>query len=413
VTGRQGLDVLSCRSEERPAEKTEPARQHGERLQRLLDTARASLDMDVAFVTSLDGTHQTLTYLSAEGQACGLELGGSVSQVDGFCHYMLAGELPNAVPDTRSNPITAGLLERNDAQIGSYVGVPVTLGNGRVYGAVCVSAFAAKKNLGAADVALMNFLARLVGEELAEEERRATATTLQQRQLEEWLAPGGLSIHAQPIVSLVSGEVLGLEALSRFAGHHGSPADVFDAAEAMGRRSELEVFAARSALELLPVVPDSWYLAINVSPSTVEDPRLQEMLFKGPGERIVLELTEHVAFDDCPRLPELLREFKAHGIRVAIDDAGSGYSGLQIILALAPDLIKLDIGIVKNVDRDPVRRALVRALTGFAAESGATILAEGIETQMELEALRDLGVTLGQGYHIARPAPLAELAAAP
>lgn len=365
--------------------------------------------MDVAFVTSLDRTHQTLTFLSADGQTCGLELGTTVPKEDGLCHYVLAGELQNVVPDTLRNEITARVLGDGDAEIGSYVGVPVTLGTGRVYGAVCISSAAPNQDLGPAVVAFMNFLARLVGEELTEQERATVAQTLQQRELDTWLAPGGLTIHAQPIVDLTTGAVCGLEALTRFSGHSGSPADIFAAAAQAGRGAELEIAAVRAALQLLPLMPKEVYLAVNVSPNTVDNPHFREALFDAPGDRIVLELTEHVTFADCARLPELLGELKAHGVRVAIDDTGSGYAGLQIILALTPDLIKLDIALVKNIHQDPVRRALVRALTGFAADSGATILAEGIENQMELDTLRNLGVTLGQGYHIARPAPLSEL----
>lgn len=380
-----------------------------DRIQRFLDTARASLGMDVAFLTSLDGTTQTLTHLSAVDCSCGLEVGSSVPRRDGFCHYVLSGELANAVPDTARNEITARVLANSGVGIGAYVGVPVTLGTGRVYGALCVSSCGPVGDLGSADVAFMNFLARLIAEDLTDQERAMVAETLQHRELDTWLAPGGLTIHAQPIVDLTSGAVRGVEALARFPGHPGSPADIFAAAEQLGRGAELETAAVRSAVALLPRLPEHVHLAVNVSPNVMDDPDLREVLFAAPGDRLVLELTEHVAFSDCPRLPELLRGLRAHGIRIAIDDAGSGYAGLQIILALAPDLIKLDIALIKNIHQDPVRRALVRALTGFAAETDTTIVAEGIENQKELEALRDLGVTLGQGYHIGRPAPFRNL----
>jgi EAL domain-containing protein (putative c-di-GMP-specific phosphodiesterase class I) len=381
------------------------------RIQHLLDSARAALHMDAAFVTALDGTQQTLTHLSSDERRTGLELGKTIPRTDGFCHHMLAGDLPNAVPDTNGNEITARLLATSDgeAQIGSYVGVPLTLDGGRVYGAVCVTANQQKPELGSSDVAFLNFLARLIAEELTEEEHEAAARAMHQRELGTWLAPGGLMTTVQPIVDLASGTVRGLEALSRFPGHVGNPDEVFSAAERVGMGAELEVAAVRSALRLLPLVPEHVYLAVNVSPSTARDPRLHDVLFSVPGDRIVLELTEHVPFSDYVGLVGRLRELNAHGVRIAIDDAGSGYAGLQIILALAPDVIKLDIALVKNVNRDPVRRSLVRALAGFASESGAVIVAEGIETRLELETLRDLGVTLGQGFHIARPAPIEQL----
>ena len=213
----------------------------------------------------------------------------------------------------------------------------------------------------------------------------------------------------QPIVDLASGTIRGVEALTRFRGYTGSPADVFSAATDAGMGVELELAAVRAALLLLSPLPEHLYLSVNVSPATAKSFELEALLVGISAERIILELTEHARFTDHSHLVARLQALKAHGVRIAIDDAGSGYSGLQIILALAPDVIKLDIALVKNVDRDPVRRSLVRAMTGFAAESGATIIAEGIETQTELDTLRELGVNLGQGYHLFRPKPIDDL----
>ncbi len=380
-----------------------------DRIQHLLDSARGALNMELAFVTCLVGDEQRLTHISSGDHPWALEPADSTPRIDGFCHHMLAGDLPNVVPDTSANDITSRLLAKGGAQIGSYVGVPLTLDSGRVYGAVCATDTDHKWYLGTSDVAFMNFLARLIADELNEEEREAARRDTQRRQLDRWLAPGGLMPVVQPIVDLGSGTVRGVEALSRFTGHHGSPAEVFVAAERAGVGSELEVAAVCAGLELLPRLPPDLYLAVNISPATAESPEFHEAVFGVPGERLVVELTEHVAFSDYLTLVGHLRKLKEHGIRIAIDDAGSGYAGLQSILALAPDIIKLDIALVKNINRDPVRRSLVRALTGFGAESDAVVVAEGIETQSELEALRDLGVTLGQGYHLGRPAPLHQL----
>ena len=97
-------------------------------------------------------------------------------------------------------------------------------------------------------------------------------------------------------------------------------------------------------------------------------------------------------------------------MRIAVDDAGSGYSSLAHILKLAPDFIKLDRELVSGIDLDPVRRALAASLVTFAADTGAEIVAEGVETEDELEVLRRLGVRYAQGYHLGRPAPLHALA---
>jgi EAL domain-containing protein (putative c-di-GMP-specific phosphodiesterase class I) len=118
----------------------------------------------------------------------------------------------------------------------------------------------------------------------------------------------------------------------------------------------------------------------------------------------VLEITEHDVTDDYSGMVSGLRGI-AQGIRIAVDDAGSGYAGLRQILEMRPDVVKLDIALVRGIDTDPARRALASAMVAFASDTGAIVLAEGIETTGELDTLRSLGVTLGQGFLLARPAP--------
>jgi EAL domain-containing protein (putative c-di-GMP-specific phosphodiesterase class I) len=107
-----------------------------------------------------------------------------------------------------------------------------------------------------------------------------------------------------------------------------------------------------------------------------------------------------------------LKGLREH-VRLAVDDAGSGYAGLQHLLEIQPDIMKLDIALVRSVDVDPGRRALIASMITFAHKTGCTVLAEGIETQAELDTLRALGVTLGQGYLLGRPAAAAHFDHAP
>jgi EAL domain-containing protein (putative c-di-GMP-specific phosphodiesterase class I) len=119
---------------------------------------------------------------------------------------------------------------------------------------------------------------------------------------------------------------------------------------------------------------------------------------------LIVELTEHERIDDYVAVGSALDRLGPN-VKLAIDDAGSGYASLRHILALQPAYVKLDIEWVSGIDRDPVRRALVTGLAYFATETGCELIAEGIETQQELEALRALGVQLGQGYLLGRPMP--------
>jgi EAL domain-containing protein (putative c-di-GMP-specific phosphodiesterase class I) len=170
---------------------------------------------------------------------------------------------------------------------------------------------------------------------------------------------------------------------------------------------ELELLAVRTALAALDDLPPGVDLSINASPATVRSVAFASLLRHHPApQRIVLELTEHSEVLDYGALADALRVLRDLGIRLAVDDAGAGYASLRHILTLRPDVIKLDRTLITNLPLDSVRRALVRAMVLFADDIGAVIVGEGIETEAEYAALRDLGVGQGQGYHIARPAAL-------
>jgi EAL domain-containing protein (putative c-di-GMP-specific phosphodiesterase class I) len=133
---------------------------------------------------------------------------------------------------------------------------------------------------------------------------------------------------------------------------------------------------------------------------------LREHLADIPGSYVVLELTEHDKVHEYAKLWRAFDELRGQGVRIAVDDAGAGFAGLQHILRLRPDIVKLDKDLTHDIDGDPARRALVTALVGFTSEIGAALVAEGIEDRSALEVLRDAGVEWGQGFYFARPGPL-------
>jgi len=173
----------------------------------------------------------------------------------------------------------------------------------------------------------------------------------------------------------------------------------------VGLGRELELAAVDVALTQLPLLSSDEFLSINISPDTALAPGLHHRLVRVDASRVVLELTEHDHVDDYGKLlPELAR-LRSRGVRIAADDTGAGYAGLQHLLRLEPDILKLDLDLIRGIDGDPVRRALATSMVRFAADVGADLVAEGIETEAELVTLRGLGVTLGQGYHLGRPVP--------
>jgi EAL domain-containing protein (putative c-di-GMP-specific phosphodiesterase class I)/ActR/RegA family two-component response regulator len=213
----------------------------------------------------------------------------------------------------------------------------------------------------------------------------------------------------QPIVELDSRQIVGYEALARFDQEPAQTPDVWfaDAAD-VGLGTELELGAVRAALRLLPSLPADAFLTLNASPTTVMTAELTEVLAGHPQERLVVEITEHAQVKDYDQLLGALSRLREAGVRLAVDDAGAGFASLHHILRLRPDIIKLDITLVRDIDRDPIKRALASSLVTFACDIGSTITAEGIETPDELATLVDLRVPWGQGYHLGRPAQLAD-----
>jgi EAL domain-containing protein (putative c-di-GMP-specific phosphodiesterase class I) len=149
---------------------------------------------------------------------------------------------------------------------------------------------------------------------------------------------------------------------------------------------------------------------LNFSPQTAVSDRLRDLLERADPSRIVVEVTEHAPVADYDELREALSGLRERGVRLAIDDAGAGFASLRHIIRLDPDLIKLDITLTREIETDPVRQALAVALVSFAEHIGATVVAEGVESELELEALRRAGVRHAQGFLLGRPGPLAEAA---
>lgn len=236
-------------------------------------------------------------------------------------------------------------------------------------------------------------------------ERSSQAKHLERvRRITQVLAGGALGMVYQPIIDLDSGTVVGKEALARFDCEPRQTPDIWFAEAAdVGLAIELELLAISLALERLPDLAPDQYLSLNTSPTTAAAPALHELLWRSGYDRIVLEITEHAKVLDYDVLRDALDELRAHGVRLAVDDAGAGFASLQHILLLRPDVIKLDISLTRSIDSDPVRRALALALVSFANELGATIVAEGIETIDEMRAVQALGVRCGQGYFLGRP----------
>lgn len=218
---------------------------------------------------------------------------------------------------------------------------------------------------------------------------------------------GAINPVYQPIIELATSRTVGFEALARFTGEPRQAPDAwFSDAVSVGLEVELERAALTAALRGLCRLPADVFLAVNLGPEALLDDTVADLLDEQP-TRTIVELTEHAQVADYDVLHSALLTLRSQGLRLAIDDAGAGYASLRHILNLNPDIIKADVSLTAQVDRDRGARAMTAALVSFASEMGQVVVAEGIERPETLAALQAIGVQFGQGYLLGRPQPLA------
>ncbi|WP_232222207.1 EAL domain-containing protein [Thioalkalivibrio paradoxus] len=212
----------------------------------------------------------------------------------------------------------------------------------------------------------------------------------------------------QPIVRPSTRTVFAQEALVR--GAAGEPAGAIFAHVNDGNRYRFDQACRVRAIEEATALGVGC-VSINFMPNAVYQPELcirttleaaKEYGF--PIDSIIFEITESERVDDLQHLRAIVEHYQARGFKTAIDDFGAGYAGLNLLAELRTDLVKLDMALVRSIDRDPGRRAIVRGIMQVCSELGIDVIAEGVETPDEYQALRDLGVDLFQGYLFARPA---------
>lgn len=217
--------------------------------------------------------------------------------------------------------------------------------------------------------------------------------------------PDMLQAVVQPIVNIATATVAGWEVLTRARDHESvRPSVLFEAAKGMGVVAELHVVALREALELRRTMPEGTFLTVNVDPIAVVSSQVRNVL---AGEEdlsgLVIELVETGWPSDPSALLSYLSDLRSQGAKIAVDDVGAGYSGLSQLMAVRPELIKLDKSLIQNLPTDPAAQALVTAVSLLSGTLDAWTVVEGIETEEQLRTVADLGVPLVQGYIFGRP----------
>jgi EAL domain-containing protein (putative c-di-GMP-specific phosphodiesterase class I) len=216
-----------------------------------------------------------------------------------------------------------------------------------------------------------------------------------------WLA-------AQPIVRVADKRIIAYEALLRTRSSDlPHPGAVFSAAEQLGMITTVARTVRRHAVELAQALPDDTLLFLNMHPQEL----LDEALFHASAplskyaSKIVLEMTERMSLESIPDARSRVAALKELGFRIALDDMGAGYAGLTSFAMLEPQYVKIDLGLVRNVDSEAMKQTLIRTIVRLAEDLNIDVIAEGVETKAEAETLARIGCPLLQGYLFARPAP--------
>lgn len=346
---------------------------------------------------------QVFEVIDGDTEALGVAPGDQSSLAGSYSVRVIDGRLPAVIPDTSADRTAAVLPRTQKLGLGAYVGVPLLDANGSTVGMVCAVSREAKPHLAGVDLRIVNKMADLIGA-LMELPADSTDVRAEQRErIRRVVAERDFEVIFQAVHDVSTGKVVGVEALARFPCEPFRPDLVFGQAALLGLDIELETAVIARILSLLPQLPDDVFVAVNISPAAVLVTPWTELLADVEPSRLVLEITEHDAVENYDALDDVLAACRARGMRVAVDDVGAGFSSFSHVLELAPEFIKIDQSITRNIDADDARRRLAQSIAEFAAQIGATVIAEGVESQGELDAAGAAGIPWAQGYYLSRP----------
>lgn len=371
---------------------------------RLVGLARAALNLDAMWISEFTDDEQILAVVDSVGSFTALKEGSAVPLDGSICGLVSCEGAPNVIPDTRSHPATRHLEISYQFGFQGYVGAPIRAGDGNTVGMLC-GISAEERDSRPEDLQIIRLFADMMSGyrrqlEVAAGDRSRAASEFQRHFSTD------LSIVFQPIVELSTGEITSAEALSRFAKAPLSPIQRFENADLLGRGIDAEAISARRALALLPRLPDAVAISVNASPAFIRSGLAEVIAMVDDPGRVTVEVTEHHADHDPQTLRKRLDFVRSWGCRIAIDDVGTGYSGLQRMIELRPDIVKLDRVLVDGCDADPLKQAVIGATVQVCSQAGVKTVAEGIEQVADARTLIGLGVDCGQGFLLARPEPL-------
>jgi len=377
------------------------------KLSKLLSLVRKHLNMEVAFISEFIENERVFKFVDNQTSNTAVQVGNADIMCETYCQKIADNKLSSVIKDTHTHPITKVMPVTEKLNIGSYIGVPITLSCGGVYGSFCCYKSDLDDSLNDRDLSFLRLISEIATELI---EKKIYSDMLHhdaKSAIQNVIETNSITTYFQPIFNLITNKLSGYEALSRFFIEPYKTPDIwFKEASELCLGESLEMLAIKNTLSCMHKFNDAPYIAINTSPEHILTGALAKTLQHADCSRIILEVTEHSPILDYQAMRDALKPLRDRGVKLAIDDVGAGFSSFQHILELEADIIKLDISLTQNINKDRRKFLLAKALCGFAKAINCSIVAEGIETQEEITALRKLGVDNAQGYFIGRPAAI-------
>ena len=367
---------------------------------RVLELAHKHLGLDAVYVSELEEDSVVIRAVAGDATSFALDVGTRIPAVASYTKRLVEGSIPQVITDTSKEPGVAALPITERCGMRAFIGTPLRLSDGSIYGALAGINHAPDRTLGERDVRFMAMLGELIVADFDAQRSNERARA----ELSHLIATADVEMTFQPVVDLRTGHTLGLEALARFPVSFGPPEQLFASADRLGLGLELERLTISEAWKEIAHVEREQFVAFNVSPkSLLQLAKVAQTRPDLPLPQVVVEVTEQAIVENYGDLRDVLGPLRARGLRIAVDDAGAGYASLRHIVELRPDFIKIDRSLVHGVTDDEVRQSAIEAFVLLSQSLGVTIIAEGIEQPRDLLMLRSLGVQAAQGYLLGRP----------
>jgi EAL domain-containing protein (putative c-di-GMP-specific phosphodiesterase class I) len=406
MNNRFASELVQVLEQHEPLQTDNSAEKPSDALLHLLSVIRKHLDMEVAFISELTEGRRFFRWVDSDPRETRIKMGASDPEKESYCYHVVNGNLPQLIQNAQELDAAKAITATESFPVGAHISVPIVLDSGRVYGTFCCFSKTPDYELDSRDQQVMHAFAEVVAKSVSKRLARQDELARLRTRVSDVIDNARFTPVYQPIIRMSTQEVVGYESLTRFqAKPERSPDRWFAEAGKAGLAQELEEATIRKALQNLSNIPGDRYVSFNVSPDVLVQMELAELFADIDPQRVVIELTEHDKVSCYESLEQTIQPWRERGLRLAVDDAGAGYSSFSHILALKPDIVKLDISIVRNINQDLHRQALAKGLVSFATTIGCRLIAEGVETKDELNCIRSLGINKAQGYLLGRPQP--------